>query len=74
VGLAKGAHKLGSGHAGHDVVGDDGADVGGKAVLLELFQRARRVERGDYGVAGAAQNGLARGGLDSVVVDEQHGG
>ena len=74
VEVTKLANEFGTGHAGHEVVGDDEADFRGKVVRAELLQGADGVEDRDDEVTGAFEDGLARGRLHGVVVDEQKSG
>ena len=65
--------ELRAGHAGHDVVGDDEIDGFGEFVIAELLQCALGAEDRDDEVSGSPEDGLTRGCLHSVVVDEQDG-
>ena len=65
------ADEFGAVHAGHDVVGDDEVDGSGELVVAELLERALGGEDGNDEVPGALEDGLAGGGLDGVVVDEE---
>ena len=71
VGGAEGPDEFDTMHGGHEVIGDDEIDGGGKFVVLNLFEGADGVERGDYEITGTLQDGLARGGLYGIVIDEK---
>jgi len=66
--LAELMDELGSTHAGHDVIGDDEADLFGEFALLKLFEGADGVEGRNDEISGALEDSLACRGLDRVVV------
>ena len=65
--------ELRAGHAGHDVVGEDEIDGFGEVVVSELLECALGAEDRDDEVSRSLEDGLTRGCLHSVVVDEQDG-
>jgi hypothetical protein len=72
--LSQLADELRTVHTGHDVVGNDDADLAGEFVVLELFESAHWIERCDDEVSGPPQDGLAGRSLDGVVVDQKDRG
>lgn len=64
------ADELGSIHAGHDVVSDDKVDVFLEVRIPKLLQSPLRIERAEDEVAGSPQDGLTRGCLNGIVINE----
>lgn len=60
-------------HARHDVVGNDEVDGGGIFVIAELIECAFGTEDSDDEVSGSLEDGLTRGCLNGIVVDEKQG-
>ena len=63
--------KLGTAHAGHEVVGDDEIDLCGKLALGELLQGALRAKYGNDEVPGSPEDGLTGSSLNGVVINQE---
>ena len=72
VALAQLRDEGGAIHAGHQVVGDDQADVFGDLPGVELLKGELGAQGGDNGVTGSLEDGLSGRGLYGIIVNEQN--